>query len=207
MSVVKTYQPGEDKVIRGPLVAVSLLLYHGPTLVEAAELEKRFWPAQTNNFTSWLQCAYKQLGSSMRVMLGQSNKLEYVVNDGEGAKKGRGCHTNKLAILLRKDGLVEYRLEITVITEPAAMRQARLIKEGHTPRKLPDWSKLTYLDPKKKIVIQWVDEEDGEGYSLTWPMDEFYAEHPEWKGKLPAKGFDNPDDVRTGKWAPRISNG
>lgn len=202
--IVKTYQQGEKKVIRGHVQRATVVIYHGPTIAASGEIDRKDWPFQTNNMTAWFAAAYKVLGAPMRKMITKQTEIEYVVNDGDGAKTGHGSSSNKLSYLLREDGLLAERLDIMIETKPAAAVHQAKIAAGHIPRQKKDWSAVTHLDPRDKTVHKW---QEDIGEFLVYPMEEFYEEFPEWRGKLPAKGIDDPDDVRAGRWTPMVANG
>jgi len=193
--IVRTYEPGEPKVIRGHVFRATAVLYHGPTVVASGEIPEKDWPFQTNNMSAWFAAAYGVIGAPMRKILTNQKNMEYSVNDGEGALKGRGSNNNKLSYLLRVNGLVEERVDVVIETKPAAAVHLQRIAKGHVPKPRKNWHGLTYLDPRERAVYQW---QDATGEYLVFPMEEFYEEFPEWKGKLPSKGIDDPDLLRAG---------
>lgn len=197
--LVRAYEDGEAKVIRGAVYRATAILYKGPAIVASAEIDQKKWPFQKNNMSAWFKEAYGVLGAPMRHMITQQRHLEHSVNDGEGAKRGHGSGYNKFSYLLRVEGRIDERLDVVIESKAHAQVHKEKVAKGHVPKKFKTWEGLTYFDPKDRMVHQY---QDATQEYLVWPAEEYYAEHPEWRGKLPAKGIDDPDDVRSGKWYP-----
>ena len=191
MAVVKSYEPGEKPTIRGKVVWATCILYEGPTIKDQAAVDENRFPPQPNNMTAWFRAAYRALGKSMHVMLGASDKLEYLVNDGEGSKDGRGCHQNKYSYLLRQNGVVTQRLDIHITSEDHAKSWQRKVQEGHVPKKRADWRGVSHRKPGIKEYKIWVIDN-----WATLTDEEFEEKFPSWVGKIPVYGIDDPDKFR-----------
>lgn len=193
MAVVKSHLPGEPPVVRGSVVSATALLYDGPTLLASGEIDSKHLPAQPNNMTGWIRSAYKTLGASMRVMLGQTDKLEYEVNDGEGSLQGRGSHQNKYTYILRNEsGGVRQRLDIIIHSENYNKAYYKKRKDpNYKPAKRSNWKGVTYWKPGVRQYWVWVVD--------NWAVmtDEEFAERfPQWIGKIPVYGVSDPEQYR-----------
>lgn len=189
---VKSHEPGEKPVIRGKIIAALAILYDGPTVVASGEIDSQWYPAQPNNMVAWIRGVYKTLDKPFWQMFGAQNQFEYLVNDGVGPKEGRGSNQNRYTYILRDDnGRIKSRLDINITTESYAKIHAQKLAKGHVPRARANWSGVSHFHPGKNEYRIWVIDNWAE-LSKT----DFQKRFPQWVGKLPVYGVDDPEQYR-----------
>lgn len=126
---------GDKPVIRGQVERVMVTLW-------AAGQRETFlyegpYPFQLNNMDAWLSRIVGLKRASF-VLAGYAYAkgtpagILYIVNDGVGAKEGRGCNENKFTYQFNDPG--NTRVDIVVVTKPHAQAYQAKVKAGlHIP--------------------------------------------------------------------------
>lgn len=184
--------PGEPPVISGKIQGVTVIIYDHGSPITTGELDDRLWPYQINNMDAWFQATIQVFHSRPVIAAYKATRalMEYVVNDGLGRKAGRGRHDNKFSYILRSipkdDGTLEHdiRIDVRIQTLSHQLKYHREIKAGiRTPAKRTD----PHIDRRTGFIIMPTPE-FGEGMKMEYRNhEEFYAEHPEWRNKLPTR--------------------
>lgn len=181
--VRKLHLQGETPVIRGAVIVANVTLYVGPTVKRSLSLDPKDFPVQTNSLTAWLRIAAKRLGKDLAPMLvGGIDDLTLIVNNGDGAKRGRGCNNNEFELQLLDDkGFIQHRLHFAVTTESHIKRHIIRKATGQPIQKRTDWSKETYYYARENVIKDYDRNLD---VQLTWDVEEYYAEYPHRRGQL-----------------------
>lgn len=191
VGVVKSYEPGEKPTIRGKIVTATAVLYVGPTVRVSRDIEPKWFPPQPNNMVAWIRAAYKTLGADLRVLLGAQDELEYLVNNGEGSKVGRGSNDNLYSYLLKREGSTIQRLDIRIRTIDHAKAYKEKRDRGHIPKPRANWQGVSHWRPGIKEYRVWVIDDFA---LMTEP--EFEERFPQWVGKMPIHGHHDPENYR-----------
>lgn len=179
--------PGEEKPVQGRILSASAWLEASGTNLAIIEIALTEAPYQLNNMTRWLQVAMAKMRDIdfRRAWEIAHDRCQYVVNDGIGAKSGRGRYDNTFTyVLWWPEKQINFKLHIRIVTESHQNAHHKRIRSGEfvaTPKK-----KIDYLHISRRtgeVMIPQVNRLGNVAF-MSMEAEDYYINNPEARGTL-----------------------
>lgn len=180
-------EPKSQGVVRGVLLEAIYQIWESGSFILMGTIKLADAPYQKNNMTQWLEQVIRQEPDKELLKALRSNyeAIEFVVNHGRGALKGRGAHRNFFTYHFGT-----WKVEVFILTEAHQAVHYRKVKSGeYTPKPKVETSdpEGPYISARTGCIMVPI-ELYGETAWQEYPVamhETYYKEHPELRGNLP----------------------
>lgn len=130
-----------EKAVKGKIVSATAQIYEGDQVLFAEELPKNVQPFQVNNVSEWFRriAIYSKVRPMIEFLRSAgsvpaaltSGRMEFLINNGEGIKEGRGRSETRFTFLIKEANLkVDLIIRTSIYSAEYYQKKKALAAQG-----------------------------------------------------------------------------